>query len=89
MNELYAQVRVAVHSDWDPIGVSRFTKEMGEYDSYVARICELLQNGATVKEVFRYLWIVETKSMGLQGDQEATKKFAARLCELKPPRRKS
>lgn len=89
MNDLYAQVRVAIHSEWDPIGVSDFTKEMGEYDSYVAGICELLRNDATEKEVFSYLWIVETKSMGLQGDREATKKIAARLCELKPPRRKS
>jgi len=86
MNDLYGKVRVAVHSEWDPIGVTKFTAEMGGYDSYVAGICELLQNNATEKEVFHYLWIVETKSMGLQGDREATKKFAARLCELKPNR---
>ena len=32
---LYHRVRQAVHKEWDPIGVSAFTDEMGEYDGYI------------------------------------------------------
>ncbi|MGY8730505.1 MAG: hypothetical protein ACKVK0_00130 [Pirellulales bacterium] len=42
MSDLYEIVRRAVHSDWDPIGVAVLTDEMGEYDSYIPGLCELL-----------------------------------------------
>ncbi len=80
MSELYETVRRAVHSDWDPIGVSDLTDQMGEYDSYVPGLCDLLSKNASEKEVFDYLWTVETESIGLQGNREATERFASWLC---------
>jgi hypothetical protein len=82
MNDLLETVRRAVHTHWDPIGVSDLTTEMGEYDSYVPGLCELLRKHALEKEVFDYLWTVETESMGLQGNRQATERFAKWLCEL-------
>jgi hypothetical protein len=84
MSDLYETVRRAVHTDWDPIGVADLADEMGEYDSYVPGLCELLRKNASEKEVFDYLWIVETESIGLEGNREATERFAKRLCELRP-----
>jgi hypothetical protein len=82
MSRLYETVRIAVHRDWDPIGIAEFCQEMGEYDSYVPCLCELIDNHATERELFDYLWTVETVSMGLSGDRQATERFAKWLCEL-------
>lgn len=82
MSDLYESVRRAVHADWDPIGVAELAREMGEYDSYVPRLCELLSKQASEKEVLEYLWAVETESFGLEGDRQATERFAKRLCDL-------
>lgn len=82
MSDLYDAVRKAVHSDWDPIGVADFSDRMGEYDSYVPGLCELLCNNASENEVFRYLWTIETESIGLMGNQKETEIFAVKLCRL-------
>jgi hypothetical protein len=81
-SELYETVRRALHSDWDPIGNSDLTDQMGEYDSYVLGLCDLLSKNASEKEVFDYLWTVETESIGLHGNREATERFAYWLCSL-------
>ncbi len=84
MSDLYDTVRRAVHSDWDPIGISNLIDQMGEYDSYVPGLCDLLDKNASEKEVFDYLWTVETESLGLQGNRKATEHFASWLCSLTP-----
>lgn len=84
MSQFYKTVRRAVHTDWDPIGVADFSDDMGEYDSYVPTLCDMLGKGASEQEVFEYLWTVETESIGLQGNREATERFAKWLCSLSP-----
>lgn len=84
MSDPYESVRRAVHADWDPIGVAEFGAETGEYDSYIPGLCELLSRHAPEKEVFEYLWTVETESLGLEGNRQATERFAKRLCEPRP-----
>ncbi len=73
---LYNLVREGVHKNWDPIGVAAYADEMGEYDSYVPTLCKLIENGANREQIFEYLWIVETNSMGLEGDKAETEIFA-------------
>ena len=82
MNNLYDTVRKAMHKDWDPIGVSAFTQEMGEYDSYVAGLCELVLNNAREEQLFEYLWTVETVSISLPGNRQKTREFAKWICSL-------
>ena len=79
---LYEIVREAVHRQWDPIGVAELSDKMGEYDGYITGICKLVQQHATADAIFRYLWEVETSSMGLTGDQDATKNFSVWLSHL-------
>ncbi|MGY8769315.1 MAG: hypothetical protein ACKVH8_12930 [Pirellulales bacterium] len=83
MSELYEVIRKAVHTDWDPIGVFEISDEMGEYDSYTSGLCELISNDASENAVFEYLWELETETIGLTGDREATENFAKWLCMLK------
>uniref|UniRef100_A0A486XT63 Uncharacterized protein n=1 Tax=Rheinheimera sp. BAL341 TaxID=1708203 RepID=A0A486XT63_9GAMM len=78
----YNLVREAVHKEWDPIGVYEYSEEMGEYDGYVPNLCQLLLDGGTEDQVFSFLWAVETDSMGLTGDEQATRKFSKRLVKL-------
>lgn len=73
---LYAQVRVAVHKQWDPIGVAAYSDEMGEYDGYISGLCALIESNASREKLFEYLWTVETISMGLSGDRLHTEAFA-------------
>jgi hypothetical protein len=79
---LYSQVREAINKSWDPIGISAYYQEIDEYDSYVPSLCELLSKGATYEQIFDYLWIVETESIGLKGDKKATEDFAHWLIDL-------
>ena len=82
VNIFYNEVRNAVHRRWDPIGVAVYSNEMGEYDSYIPALCEILNKGAGRQRIFEHLWIMETDSMGMDGDREATEEFASWLYQL-------
>jgi hypothetical protein len=83
MPELYEIIREAVHTRWDPIGIGESALELGEYDSYVPGLCNLLASQPSEEEVLGYLWTVETESLGLRGNREATEQFAKWLRGLK------
>ncbi len=81
-NVFYSKVRELIHLEWDPIGVSDFVDEFGEYDSYIPNLFKLLESRSSNQEVFDFLWVAETEAMGLSGDQERTKQFTEKLCKL-------
>jgi hypothetical protein len=76
---LQRKIRDALLAEWDPIGVSGFPEAKNEYDGYVGVLFQVLVSGGTEDDVFRLLWEIETETMGLTGDQEATRRFAKRL----------
>lgn len=82
-SKLYNAVSEVTHRQWDPIGVCAYSNEMGEYDKYIPKLCELLLKDASEDEIFEFLWIVETESMGLSGDKNATREFSKKLIELR------
>lgn len=83
---LYKKVREAAYLQWDPVGILDDSDEIDdadEYDGYIPALCELLlKDDVTCRQVFDYLWTVETDSMGLSGDRQNTEDFSAWLCEL-------
>ena len=79
---LYYQVREAVHHRWDPIGVAAYSDELGEYDNYIPELCRLLKDGVSRQQIFDYLWVVETDSIGLNGNRQATEEFSFWLYQL-------
>lgn len=85
--EFYSLVREAVHKKWDPIGVCSYSESMGEYDGYLPNLCKLLEEDGSVDQVFRFLWTVETESMGLSGDKSATQSFSELLVDLNRQRK--
>lgn len=82
MTDFHDIVREAVHTKWDPIGIGESALELGEYDSYVPGLCRLLTSRPAEAEVLEYLWTVETESIGLSGNREATEQFAKWLWGL-------
>ena len=78
----YEQIRELVRNEWDPIGVREIPGAEDEYDAYVPEIYSLLLKRASFKEVFSFLWQLETEHMGLPGDEIATKKFVQTLIAL-------
>lgn len=66
-SESYEQVRIAVHRQWDPIGVSAYSDEMGEHDGYIPELYMLVESKADREAIIEHLWSVEIIAMGLSG----------------------
>jgi hypothetical protein len=63
--KLRNEIRRILMSNWDPIGVSDVPEPADEYDRYIGGIFDLLNRGASGREITRYLLWVETDRMGL------------------------
>ncbi len=62
--------------------ITVYSEEMGEYDGYLPNLCELLKKGGSEEQIFNFLWTAETDSMGLSGDEQATREFSKWLISL-------
>ncbi len=78
----YDLIREAVLNEWDPIGVKDIAEARDEYDSYIPMLCKLIMTKSSKEDIFKYLWNLETQHMGLDGDRQATDKFADKLLQL-------
>ncbi len=76
------EVRNLVMKNWDPIGVDDIPEAQDEYDAYIPVICQLLLNNASRKDLFDYLWELETGHMGLTGNKDHTLSFVEKLFSL-------
>ncbi len=74
-------VEQILFNDWDPIDVNSFgINAFDEYDSYAPQIVSMWFDGKLTEEaVVEYLLEVETKKMGLQGNEQNTRKVAKKL----------
>ena len=80
---LEAAIKRLLLEEWDPIGVKNFPEAQNEYDSYVEGICNLLKNGASTDDIFKYLDWIELDRMGLDRNELRTREIAARLSKLR------
>lgn len=78
--DLRSKIREAFLTKWDPIGIGKMPEASNEYDGYIPAMCQLLEGGATHDEVFEFLWTIETETIGLSGNRQATEEFADWLC---------
>ena len=79
---LYISIAEALHYKWDPIGISDIPRAIGEYDSYVPELYELICQNADGEVIFDYLWGIEVQHMGLDGNRAATLAFVDYLKEI-------
>ena len=73
--------------EWDPIGVTTYSVDLGECDADIPEFYKLLEGGADHQEIFAHLWTIETDTMGL-GDRQMTEKFSSRLCRPRIDRKR-
>ncbi len=52
---------------WDPIGINDCASAQDEYDSYIDEVYSLLLKAADLKSLDGLLFSIETKRMGLSG----------------------
>ncbi len=64
---------------WDPIGVSNRQEAADEYHQYVHAIYQIIQNSLSYRDLFEYLWELETQYIGLKGNKPKTEEFARML----------
>ena len=80
--KLLEVVRKLLWEDWDPIGVNEYSEASDEYDGYAPAVADLIQSCADEQTIFDQLWSLETGYIGLEGDVENTRRFAAKLHTL-------
>ncbi len=79
---LHKLIHKALIEEWDPIGIGNIPEAQDEYDEYIATISKLLLEKSK-RELFDYLWWLETIRMGLTGNRQRTAGFVDRLFDLK------
>lgn len=79
---LIKEIQKILLKEWDPIGIQDIPQAQDEYDSYIPDVYELILSNRTEKEVFDYLWGIETERMGLSGDKKHTQTIAHKLFKL-------
>ena len=82
MTRDHREIKRVLLQDWDPIGVGDVPEAQDEYDAYVPDVYRLLMGRVSVREVFEYLWQVETEHMGLRGNRAHTHEIAISLVAL-------
>lgn len=81
-DELRRAIRHLMFERWDPIGIRDIPEAADEYDAYVWDVEQMVLDKRTEREIFDYLWALETDHMGLVGDERATMVFACELAKL-------
>ena len=81
-DELLSAVRQALFEEWDPIGINNNADAEDEYDSYAPNLTKMLIENKSEGELFAELWYIETVTIGMRGNREATKYFAGQLIQV-------
>ena len=68
--ELYKRIDEILWRAWDPIGVSDCEAARDEYHSYLPKVFRMALENASQREIAKYLFLVETTSMGMDGDMQ-------------------
>ena len=75
-------VRVVLLWAWDPIGVRGIPEAVDEYDSYAPAVLQMLETGASDRQISDYLTSVVRDRMELRPNPKADEDIAAMLREL-------
>lgn len=79
---LSQRISEVLYYNWDPIGVNDFGPESrDEYDSYVPKLVKAIIDGATVADIEKILYRIETEAMEVRGIGDARKAVAELLVD--------
>lgn len=79
---LHKAIHAILMKEWDPIGVSGEPGAEDEYDHYIPKLARLVQEKANPEVIAQYLFRIERKSIGLQGDLLQCRLVARMLSRL-------
>jgi len=68
--ELSRRVDEVLYYVWDPIGVSDEPYARGEYQSYVPKVCQLVEQNDDIAPISSYLADIERDQMGLSPNKK-------------------
>lgn len=74
----YKRIDDILWNDWDPIGINDIAPR-DKYYSYIPDMLQLLKANASVEEVSKRLYQLETINMGVPGDIETCRKVAEKI----------
>jgi hypothetical protein len=75
-------IRNILVKELDPIGIADVEEARDEYDAYISGLYKRLISRASEKDLFDYLWTIETETMGLKGNRSHTESIVHRLMSL-------
>lgn len=76
------KVRSILLHDWDPIGILDLDGPLDEYDLYARSVSDMLLDGASEEELYRYLAWAEFEHMGLPKQGTRAPVIAQKLFRL-------
>ncbi|WP_291353777.1 hypothetical protein [Acinetobacter sp. UBA3106] len=68
--------------EWDPLGIRCNPSMRDEYEDYLPKIFNMLNEDASESEIFDYLWRIEHKVMEQKGNKQHTLRIASLLKAL-------
>jgi hypothetical protein len=68
--------------DWDPIGVNEVSEAKDEYHTYAWKVVDFKLKGANFETIAQYLFLIETKQIGLGGNLEACRRVSEKITRL-------
>jgi len=83
LQNISSRVRVILLRHWDPIGIRDIARCSDEYDNYIPKIVQLLEDGADEYKIREHLLQIETVAMGMRGKPERCRHVAEMLCGLR------
>ncbi len=80
-----AEIRRALMTAWDPIGVGDAPNAQDEYDSYLGDVFALLATGASDEQINEHLLRIVTERMELPAKKEDMQSTVSALRQIQLP----
>lgn len=80
--ELYKKIDEILWQDWDPIGINHKENIRDEYYGYIPQVFSLKIQGANNKKIADYLYEIETKNIGTNGNKQNCEFVAKKIINL-------
>jgi hypothetical protein len=81
-SKLYKAIDELLSTEWDPIGINDCQGPRDEYRSYIPQIYKLKVQGLDRELLAKYLFKIETDTMGLSGNIHLCRQIADKILKL-------
>lgn len=75
-------IRKVLIDDWDPIGVRGVPEAIGEYDSYIGPVYQILSGSRSASDLVDCLERIEQEEIGVSTTEKSRRDVATKLLDL-------